>query len=525
MSTTALDFACRELGCSRALVIAPSGSSLKPVESHGIATERALSDPSVMTGLVDEAFSTRQLRLQETAFCLPVPNSRGQVALLLYGDQPTSPFPPDTPGRLFKLARELSQAVDQPVPGEGIRAGTAVAGRYRVEEKLLECRFSTLYRAFDRATGVHLVLRHLEDPGQSREARLQTLREGRTLHRLRHRNLPRVLDVVEDQGHIYVVLEDVHALTLQATVEREGPLHPELIWRYLKQLLSVLAYLHGQEKPIVHRDLRPDTILVSRHGVLKIGEFGLAKMAEAQAGSQTAFRAHGHPRYAAPEQLLGDASHPSNDLYAAGAVLYFLATGQEPPDALQRYMGSGELPPLDRSDFPPDLEQTILRLLTSDAKARPQSVAEVMPQFESAEAEPEELAVPITVTPLPELPARKHSMWQLLFGGKKGREETAHFPRIDLARMELDRRVGRVLPEAIARSIGGVCVARLGPTEITVAVREPGDPGIEDSIRLGTRGLYAPTIVGAEPELLNKALEFVYKTESGASWREFLKAP
>lgn len=515
-----MDYALRELNCARALVIQPGASVLKPIQGHGIPLDRAFQD--LATQLVDEAFSTRQLRLDDSAFCLPIPNSRGQIALLLYGDRPTAPFPPDTPGRLLRLARELGKTVDQPVAGEGIRPETLVAGRYRVEEQLLQCRFSTLYRAFDRASGVHLVLRHLEDPGQSREARLQTLREGRTLHRLRHRNLPRVLDVVEDQGHIYVVLEDVYALTLEATVARDGPLHPELIWRYLKQLLSVLAYLHGQEKPIVHRDLRPDTILVSRHGVLKIGEFGLAKMAEAQAGAQTAFRAHGHPNYAAPEQLLGDASHPRNDLYAVGAVLYFLATGMAPPESLSRYMAGEALPTIARTDFPSDLEETIARLMNPDAGARPQATSEVLPP--EPEADEGEGSIPITVAPLPEMPARKLSMWQLLFGGKKAREEAAHVPAIDLTRMDLDRKVGRLLPEGIARSIVGVCVARLGPSEITVAVRDPGDPGIEDSIRLGTRGLYNPTIVGADPALLARAQEFVYSSEPKAStWQGFLK--
>ena len=218
---------------------------------------------------------------------------------------------------------------------------------------------------------------------------------------------------------------------------------------------------------------------------------------------------------------MGDASHPRNDLYAVGAVLYFLATARHPPETLQRFMGAEELPPIGRADFPRELEDTILKLMNPDGKARPQSVAEVLP--EAATAPEEDMAVPITVTPLPELPARKLSMWQLLFG-KKDREEAAHFPRIDLARMELDRKVGRILPEAIARSIGGICVARLGPSEITVAVKEPGDPAIDDNIRLGTRGLYTPTIVGADPELLRKALEFVYAADpKQATWQSYLR--
>lgn len=533
----ATDFACQELGWGRALVVdvvrSASGATLQPVHAVGLDPAAAWQDDSV-NDLIDQAFSAKALHRSESSWCLPVLDHRGRVALLLYADKPAAPPPPDLSARLLARASELSQAVGQVVPSEGqaLGPGAQVAGRYVVDQQLLSCRFSTLYRAHDRATGSSLVLRHLEDPDKSREARLQTLREGRTLHRLRHRNLPRVLDVVEDQGHIYVVLEDVTGTTLQATVEKEGPLQAELIRRYLKQFLSVLGYLHGQTPPIVHRDLRPETILVSRHGVLKVAEFGLAKLGqESQGGTRTAFKAHGHPRYAAPEQLLGDTSHPRNDLYAVGAMLYFLATGTAPPEAMKRFSSNSPLPSLG-PDFPADLAAAIDKLTTADSKARPQSVEEVLEWLEArpaqAAAPVEEVSVPESLAAAPAQSAaaapRKPSMWQLLFGKKKAAAPSAptRVPRVDLARMDFEREVGRLLPETVSRAIGGVAVRRIGASEITVAVKDPSDPQIYDAISCGTRGLYTPTVVAADPELIDRAQEFIYRSEFG-SWLRFLQ--
>ncbi len=534
----ATDLACRELGWARALVVdvvrSAAGTTLQPVHAVGLDPEAAWQDESV-SALIDEAFSAKALQRAESRWCLPVLDHRGRVAILLYADQPTTSPPPDLSAHLLAGANELSQQIGQVGPSEGqaLGPGAQVAGRYVVDQQLLACRFSTLYRAHDRATGSSLVLRHLEDPDKSREARLQTLREGRTLHRLRHRNLPRVLDVVEDQGHIYVVLEDVTGTTLQATVEKEGPLQPELIRRYLKQLLSVLGYLHGQTPSIVHRDLRPDTILVSRHGVLKVAEFGLAKLGqESQGGTRTAFKAHGHPRYAAPEQLLGDTSHARNDLYSVGAVLYFLATGAAPPDSMKRYSSNSPLPSRG-PEFPTDLAAAIDKLTTADSGARPQSVEDVLQWLEARPAQPtvlveEESSAPKSPGASPAQPAaatpRRPSMWQLLFGKKPSAAPPAQarVPRVDLARMDFEREVGRLLPETVSRAIGGVAVRRIGASEITVAVKDPSDQQIYDAISCGTRGLYTPTVVAADPELIDRAQEFVYRSEFG-SWLSFLQ--
>ncbi|MEW6284566.1 MAG: serine/threonine-protein kinase, partial [Candidatus Eremiobacterota bacterium] len=394
---SALDFLTRQSGFGRAMIVEVEAGSMKPAAAVGLEPDQAWD--KVDTGLLDQVVANRQPAAAEGRVCVPVTGAGGQLAFLLYAEgatgQPTEVLRKVTDfARTF--SRELEASMEAPPEDGSLPAGSLVAGRYRVEKQLMLCRFSTLYRAHDRANGIPLVLRHLEDPKQSREARLQTLREGRTLHRLRHRNLPRVLDLVEDRGHIHVVLEDIAGRTVEEMVRSEGPLHEELVHRYLKQILSVLGYLHHQSPPIVHRDLRPDTVLVSRHGVLKIAEFGLAKLQVGEAApglGQTAFRSHGHPRYASPEQLLGDQSHPRNDLYAAGALLYYMATGSAPTEALQRYTAGADLPTIAslRPGFPADLEATIMRLMAVDPAQRPQSVEEVLPVEEARPAEPEEL--------------------------------------------------------------------------------------------------------------------------------------
>lgn len=259
-----------------------------------------------------------------------------------------------------------------------------VAGRYQLGQTLLTCRFSTLIKALDLKHGEPLVLRRLElqyDSQQAehrsvgvsakiskfREARNQLMREGRFLARLQHPSLPRVYEVIEDQGQVYLVLEDMAGQTLEHPENSSGePLDPFMLTRYFEQLLDALEYLHHQQPPIIHRDLRPNGILVGQYGTLKLAEFGLAKLWEGPTDTnQTAFRSQGSPFYSPPEQLMGEPSSPANDFYALGSVLFYLATRQLPPKTLERFSGTSEMPSL--AKLRPDLHpvfQTLVEGLT-----------------------------------------------------------------------------------------------------------------------------------------------------------------
>ena len=464
-----------------------------------------------------------------------------------------------------------------------------IGGRYRVTEEVMKCRFSSLHRATDEFTGLPLVLRkldgahkHLEAGGKApyhREARLQILREGRTLEKIQHRNLPRLRGVVEEGSDIYLLLEDMPGTTLQGLFEKEGRLGWELVRRYLLQFLAVTDYLHSQDPTIIHRDMRPDTVLVTPFGVIKLGEFGLAKMNlqdDAAAKPQTAFRSNGDPYFASPEQLMGEASHPRHDLYSIGAILFYLSTGQRPPEALSRLGGHDSLKPVKeyRGDVPEELSDVIQRLMEPDPKRRPGSVSEVrelmgdlenearLPQIvleaqareldrvresavsvedddpnKTADMEPKAKPAPPKANP------RKSSMWSLLFGKNKDKQggpegadsstdtidkepKSSDFPFVDLSSLSLSREVGQTFSEALSRTIEGICIGKVSEKEITVACKDPTDVHIYDNIAMAATPDYRVNLVRAEPRLVENALEYIFRGQylaADTSWAVFLE--
>jgi type IV pilus assembly protein PilB len=420
-----------------------------------------------------------------------------------------------------------------------------VAGRYEVEEKILEGRFSVLYRVRDRKEQRPLCLRALQD-GEG-EARRQILREGRLLARLEQRSLPRVLETIEDGGCVYLVLEDISGRTLEKVVAQAGPLGEEQVRRWLGQLLAALGCLHGQEPPWIHRDLRPDTLLVTPQGVLKLADFGMACTGEAQDTGQTFLRGQGSPHYAAPEQLMQLPSHPAQDLYSAGAVAYFMATAAPPPRSLEIYGGKARPRPIRevQADFPRALEALILELLAPEPGRRPTSAEEAYHRLQASFP-----VAPASVTLERALveAARRHgrpappagegqrtSLWARLFGTSEARRvsaveqtgpdeaELARYPFVDLSTFPLDREVARLLPETVSRSVEGICIGRRSASELTLAVKDPTAVHIHDHISFATQGKYRATLMRAEGSLIDLAREYVYRTSQPVDWLQWLE--
>lgn len=441
-----------------------------------------------------------------------------------------------------------------------------VGGRYQIEEEMMECRFSTLLRAQDRVSGNPTVLRKLQLPASDqtrlREARLQILREGRLLARLNHQNLPKVLEVIEDGEEMHLVLEEMAGVPLDQFAGDYGePLAAEFVRRLMNQFLSVVEYLHCQDPPIIHRDLRPSSVLLSEHGTLKIAEFGLAKMGEAESvpSERTAFRSQGSPAYAPPEQLLGEPSRPENDFYSVGAILYFLATGVEPLPSSERCFRTDEMAPVSklRPDFPKNLCQTIAKLMEPQAENRPGSAAEIR-QLMNDEVElfEEEMILPQELVQLEEPETfesglqeettghksgeKKFSMWQVLFGRKAAKkapspedevvidfevEYRETFEEEDISEFPINREAGRLLPETLCKAAGAVCLAQISESELKVAVKEP-DVHLYDNICIATKGRYRASLVRADGLLIDHAVEFIFDCEhiaESTTWMQYLE--
>jgi eukaryotic-like serine/threonine-protein kinase len=206
--------------------------------------------------------------------------------------------------------------------------GTSLSGRYRLDAQIGSGGMSTVYRAFDivleRQVAVKLMHRDIaHNPDQLERFR----REARAVAQLNHPHIVQVIDAGEDDGMPYIVFEYVEGETLKDRIRRYGRLDiPEAI-AYAIEIARALGGAH--ERGIVHRDVKPQNILVDEEGSGKVTDFGIARTLE-QEGLTADGRVLGTTDYVSPEQALGHAVDGQSDLYSLGVVLYEMLTGEVP---------------------------------------------------------------------------------------------------------------------------------------------------------------------------------------------------
>lgn len=364
-----------------AMVLLAAGRQFKILERRGNSSlwgER----PAELLALAPHLDRPSALVDAERVLMLVPLRVDGVTQAVLCGVRPQGalPFTPHDISLVTQMAERMLEALthlepEEEAPSVPVKSRPGpVAGRYLRGLKILQGRFSSLYGAFDEKTQQHVLLRRLEAEERGREARQHLLAEGRFLARLEHANLPRFLATVDDSSGLYLVLEAFSGSTLVQKVEKSRePLPAALLEDYLRQFLDVLSFLHGQNPPLIQRDLRPDNIMSTSQDCLKLLDFGLARLKDSPCDPrQTTFRGFGDPIYAAPEQLLGQPSHPSHDLYAAGSILYYLASRTPPPRASDRRDGSALEIPLSelRPDLSVDWVATVERMRHPDARQR-----------------------------------------------------------------------------------------------------------------------------------------------------------
>jgi serine/threonine-protein kinase len=210
--------------------------------------------------------------------------------------------------------------------------GTSLGGRYRLDAQIGTGGMSTVYRAFDtvleRQVAVKLMHRDIaHNPDQLERFR----REARAVAQLNHPHIVQVIDAGEEPGPThptpYIVFEYVEGETLKDRIRRYGRLDiPEAI-AYAIEIARALGAAH--ERGIVHRDVKPQNILVDEEGSGKVTDFGIARTLE-QEGLTADGRVLGTTDYVSPEQALGHAVAGQSDLYSLGVVLYEMLTGEVP---------------------------------------------------------------------------------------------------------------------------------------------------------------------------------------------------
>lgn len=252
-----------------------------------------------------------------------------------------------------------------------------IAERYALLERIGSGGFATTYRGHDRVLDRPVAIKVLRaDYAAAPDYGRRFEQEAQAAAAVSHPNVVQVYDVARSDGVPVIVLQYVAGRDLRRVLREEGPLAPEVAGGLVRQALAGLAAVH--RAGIIHRDIKPENILLGNDGVVRLTDFGIARLADNLTMTQpgTVFGTAG---YIAPEQALGREVSQATDLYAMGVVLFELMTGRLPfagDNALAVMMAHVEQAPPAASSLCPDgaigpaLDAVIARALAKDPAAR-----------------------------------------------------------------------------------------------------------------------------------------------------------
>lgn len=272
--------------------------------------------------------------------------------------------------------------------------GKVLDNRYELISFVGKGGMSVVYKAMDRRTGHHVAVKILRPEYSKDEEFLGRFeREAITASKMSHHNIVNLLDVGQENELRYLVMEYVRGKTLKDMIEEKGAMAPQVACQIAIRILSALQHAH--QNGIIHRDIKPQNVLVHSEGHVKVADFGIARVA----GSNTLTKSDsvmGSVYYFSPEQARGSQVTESSDLYSVGVVMYEMLTGQVPfdgetPVAIAMQHINTVPKPLNelRSGISPALEKVVLRAMEKKPENRYQSALDMAQDIHRAMHEPD----------------------------------------------------------------------------------------------------------------------------------------
>ncbi len=271
--------------------------------------------------------------------------------------------------------------------------GKRIEGRYLVNELIGVGGMANVYKATDITDGKTVAVKVLREEFCDNEEFLRRFKnESKAIAMLSHPNIIKVYDVCFSHKIQVIVMEYVDGITLKEYMEEQNPLSWKETLHFITQVLRALSHAHA--KGIVHRDIKPQNVMLLPNAQIKITDFGIARFARSEARTLTD-RAIGSVHYISPEQAQGEHTDQRADIYSVGVMLYEMLTGQLPFDAdspVSVALKQIELePPMPRSinpEIPEGLEEITMRALQKNPEQRYQSSDEMLADIEEFKADP-----------------------------------------------------------------------------------------------------------------------------------------
>ncbi|MGN0436767.1 MAG: protein kinase, partial [Wujia sp.] len=260
------------------------------------------------------------------------------------------------------------------------KEGTVLDGKYEIWKEVGRGGMSIVYLARDNRLNKQWAVKEIKNDGsKSTKTLLKGLeREANILKNVDHPVLPRIVDIINQDGTIYVVMDFIEGETISDRLKKEGAQPQELVIEWGLQLASALDYLHNMNPPVIYRDMKPSNVMIKPEGGVKLIDFGTAKEYEIENNADTT--ALGTRGYAAPEQF-GDSkgrgiykTDARTDIYNLGATLYHIVTGMNPCEPPYEIKPIREWNPALSSG----LEKIILKCTQPDPNDRYQNCTELM---------------------------------------------------------------------------------------------------------------------------------------------------
>lgn len=266
--------------------------------------------------------------------------------------------------------------------------GKIINERYKVTKKLGGGGMSRVYLAEDSILKRSVAIKAIRIPASEKEEAIKRFeREVHNLTQLSHDNIVNVFDVTEDDENFYLVMEYIEGLTLSEYIQKNQPLDVDTILNFINQIINGIKHAHDTK--IVHRDIKPQNILVDKNQTLKILDFGIAKALSETTMTETN-HVLGTVQYLSPEQARGDITDNGTDIYSMGVVLYEMLIGKPPFSgetavsiAIKHIQDPMPNVTDERSDIRQALSNVVLKATEKDKMERYQSVREMQNDLET----------------------------------------------------------------------------------------------------------------------------------------------